>query len=135
MIYFVFAQLFSFLLDLFTTTHSPEYEKDLQLLLLRQQLRIFQRKQAQTQRPRISRWEKSILAVLSARLKALPGNAGKRLDECILLFKPDTVLRWHRESVRRKWTYQRRALPGKPHLAPEVEQLIVRLATKSSLGL
>jgi hypothetical protein len=46
MLYFVFGQVLSFLFDLFTTTHSPDHHKDIQILLLRQQVRILQRKQA-----------------------------------------------------------------------------------------
>lgn len=29
----------------------------------------------------------------------------------MLIFKPETVLRWHRELVRRKWAFQRKAKP------------------------
>lgn len=129
MLYFVFAQALSLLLDLFTNTHLSNHEKDVQILLLRQQIRILQRRQAQP--PRLCRWEKSVLAVLTVRLKSLTQEAGKRLDETMLLFKPDTVLRWHRKLVRRKWTYQRRGLPGRPRLTPELEELIVRLAREN----
>jgi putative transposase len=37
-----------------------------------------------------------------------------------------TLLRWHRELLRRKWTYRRRG-PGRPALDPEVSDLILRL--------
>jgi len=41
---------------------------------------------------RISVWEKGILAVLTARFKLLNKGTNNRLNEAILLFKPDTVL-------------------------------------------
>ncbi len=43
---------------------------------------------------------------------------------------PRTLLRWHRELVRRKWTYRRRG-PGRPSLAPESVELIVRIAKEN----
>jgi hypothetical protein len=30
----------------------------------------------------------------------------------MLIFKPDTVLGWHRELVSRKWTFKRKGKPG-----------------------
>ena len=35
---------------------------------------------------------------------------------------PDTLLRWFRMLVARKWTYPRKASPGRPSVAPEVEK-------------
>ncbi len=49
----------------------------------------------------------------------------------MLLFKPDTVLKWHRELVRRKWTYQRTRAGGRPSVATELEELIIRLAREN----
>jgi len=52
-----------------------------------------------------------------------------RLNEVMLLFKTETVLKWHRELVRRKWTFQntkRRA--GHAALDAELEALIVHVA-------
>jgi hypothetical protein len=57
---------------------------------------------------------------------------GHSLNEAVLLFKPKTVLRWHRELVRRKWTFRR---VGRPGVAAELEELIVRLAERTPMGL
>jgi hypothetical protein len=43
---------------------------------------------------------------------------------------PRTLLRWHRELVRRKWTYRRRG-PGRPGLDQETVELITRLAREN----
>src|SRR4029453_15217549 len=51
------------------------------------------------------------LAVLGQRL----GAAGPR--EVATLVTPDTILRWHRELIARKWTYARRR-PGRPGVLP-----------------
>ncbi len=44
MLYFVFSQALSFLLDLFTVRRLSDHQKDMHILLLRQQVRILQRK-------------------------------------------------------------------------------------------
>ena len=126
MIYFVPGGIFSILLDLIAVAWRSEHEKDLEILLLRQQLRILQRKHPHP--PRLSRWEKLGLAVLAARLLTLSSNARSRLAQAVLLFKQDTLLKWHRELVRRKWTCSRRRTTGRPPIAPELETLLLRLA-------
>ncbi len=59
MLFFLLAHAFSLFLDLFWLSHRADHDKDLEILLLRQQLRILQRKQPRA--PRISRWEKLTL--------------------------------------------------------------------------
>jgi hypothetical protein len=48
------------------------------------------------------------------------------------LVTPETLLRWHRELSRRKWT-RWRALrsPGRPPLNDEVVELVVRLGREN----
>ena len=129
MIYFVLARIFSLLLDLITVVWRSESEKDLEILLLRQQLRILQRKHPHS--PRLCRWEKLGLAVIAARLVALSSAGRNRLSEAMLVFKPDTLLKWHRELVRCKWTFSRRHTDGRPPIASEVEALILCLASEN----
>ena len=44
---------------------------------------------------------------------------------------PQTLLRWHRELVRRKWTYRHTRRPGRPRIAKEVTTLVLRLAREN----
>jgi putative transposase len=44
--------------------------------------------------------------------------------------KPETVLRWHRQLVARRWTYPHRP-PGRPPLEPSPREAIVRLAREN----
>jgi putative transposase len=52
------------------------------------------------------------------------------LQEVATLVMPDTLLRWHRELIARKWTYTRRR-PGRPRVLTEIRRLVVRMATEN----
>jgi hypothetical protein len=67
-------------------------EKDLQIALLRQQLRILERKAKP--KPRLSRPEKLVLVVLTIRLKTRMDWFHKCLSEVAVLVQPETVLKW-----------------------------------------
>jgi hypothetical protein len=46
------------------------------------------------------------------------------------LVTPDTILRWHRQLVARKWTYARRS-PGRAGVLLEIQRLVVRMAAEN----
>jgi putative transposase len=125
----VLAHLFSALLDFLSLLVRSEREKDLEILLLRQQLRILQRTHSRP--PRLSWWEKVPLTVLASKLVQRAKHSRAQLSQSLLLFTPETVLRWHRELVRRKWTFQRPLAAGRPRIALDMEALIVRFAREN----
>jgi len=65
--------VWEFVLDLVTVMRMTDDEKDLEIMLLRQQLRIVERKQ--NRGPQIPRWQKVPLAALAVRLKGKASNA------------------------------------------------------------
>ncbi len=72
----------------------PRRSKELEILVLRHELAILRR---QTSRPKLTRADRALLASLSRSL-ARPAWAGFSV-------KPETVLRWHRQLIARRWTY------------------------------
>jgi putative transposase len=87
--------------------------------VLRHQLAVLQRQGA---RPRFT-W--SDRALVSALARLVP-----RERWASFLVTPETILRWHRALVRRRWTYPHRK-PGRPALSQETVELIVRLAREN----
>jgi putative transposase len=126
-VWFVLMHLAGLIVDLIGGAHGEAEEKDLQIALLRHQVRLLQRRVPRP--PRLSRWEKLTLAALTARLARLTDRA--QLAQFMLLVRPETVLKWHRELVRRKWTYRRQRARGRPPITAEVEALLLRLAAEN----
>jgi hypothetical protein len=94
----------------------PRRSKELEILVLRHELAMLRR---QTRQPKLTRADRALLAALS---RSLPRVAWAGFP-----VKPETLLRWHRQLVARRWTYTHRA-PGRPPLESSLRSLIVRLA-------
>ena len=59
----------------------------------------------------------------------------KLLDQVGAVFTPDTILRWHRLLIARKWDYsdrrQKKKKPGRPAFSQEIRALVVRIAKEN----
>lgn len=106
------------ILGLVSLGPSPD-AKDVEIAVLRHQLAVLRR---QVARPRYTPTDRMILATLA---KLLPRDRWP-----IFLVTPSTLLRWHRELVRRRWTY---STNGRRRwgLDPEVVDLVLRLAREN----
>jgi hypothetical protein len=92
--------------------------KDTEILVLRHQIAVLQR---QIRSPRLSWADRAILAALTRRLSTA------RRRQLSLIITPRTLLRWHAELVRRRWTYPRRSA-GRPRTAPAIRRLALEMA-------
>lgn len=95
---------------------------DLQIVVLRHQLKVFKR---QNPKPKITGFDRALLAAAARRLT--------KPSRSILIVTPRTLQRWHQKLVAYKWArYSRRARRrGRPPLSPEMQELILRLAKEN----
>ncbi len=110
---------FSALLQLLMGSRRSEFAKDVELLVLRHQLLVLRRQQP---RPSFRAADRAFLAALSRMLQPR-GRHG-------LIVTPQTLLRWHRELVRRRWTQPQRT-GGRPPVERRVRELVLRLAREN----
>jgi hypothetical protein len=88
-------------------SQREEAWKTAEILILRHQVALLQRQQPR--RPDLDWADRALLATL---LAVLPKGRRHRLP---LLVTPATVLRWHRDIVRRRWAARsNRGMPGRP---------------------
>lgn len=71
------------------------------------------------------------LAVLAAKLKKQTNRPANQFRQLIRLVQSETVFRWHRDMVRRKWTQGNKGKRGRPRIDDQQEHLIVRLAKEN----
>jgi hypothetical protein len=117
---FVFSLLVRALVRLLVLPHAGDGTKDLEILVLRQQLPVLRRKAG---RPSFTTLDRALLAAAS---RVLPRDRWPSF-----LVTPQTLLRWHRELVRRKWTYRKERKPGRPPIDPEAAALVLRMAREN----
>jgi putative transposase len=107
------------LLELLVLRMRSEREKEIEILVLRHQLRLLER---QVARPQLRAADRALLAAFS---RAVPRSAWSAF-----FVSPATLLRWHRELVARLWTYPQRRV-GRPGTPAPVRGLVVRLAQEN----
>src|SRR4029450_5693081 len=88
------CQMFSTLLGWIVLRTRSDTTKDIEILVLRHQLAVLQRR---TPRPQMSWTDRAVIAALT---RLLP--ARRRLK--LIVVPPATILRWPRQLITRRWT-------------------------------
>jgi putative transposase len=117
-----FAYLAFVSLKLLVRSHRSVQVKNVELIVLRHQLAVMRR---QVERLRLGSGDRAFVAAAS---RVLP-----RARRHGLLVTPQTLLRWHRKLVRRRWTYPR-VRPGRPSIDSEKRKLVLWLARENPAG-
>jgi putative transposase len=98
-----------------------------EILILRHQLAVLQRRQPR--RPHLNWADRALLAAL---LGVIPKSRRQGLR---LLVTPDTILRWRRDIVRRRWAARSmRGKTGRPATRRNIRALVLRLARETPNG-
>jgi len=107
------------LLELVVLACRSEEFKELEIVVLRHEVAILRR---QVARPALRSADGTFLAAASRLVSR------KRWSS--FLVTPDTLMRWHRQLVARRWTYPppRR---GRPPIGGEIRELVLRLAREN----
>ena len=112
-------------MSLLRLSHRESWWKDAEILMLRHQLAV-----AQRQRPRAHTqltWpDRAWLALLAGTLPI------ERLAGMRLIVTPGTIMRWHRDIVRRRWArLSRQGQSGRPATHRNVRSVVLRLAREN----
>jgi transposase len=115
----------SYGVSLLRLSRRESWWKDAEILMLRHQLAV-----AERERPRVHtrlRWpDRAWLALLAGTLPA------ERLAAMRLIVIPGTILRWHRDIVRRRWACRsRRGRSGRPATHRKIRSAVLRLAREN----
>ncbi len=90
-------------------------------LALRQQLSVLSRR---SRRPHLNDIDRAFWAAMKDQFENWAG--------ALVIVKPATVVRWHRDAFRRHWTKKSAHPPGRPGISKELRDLIVNMATANT---
>ena len=110
------------ILGLVVSSRWTESDKDIEIMVLRHQVRVLER-----QLHARVRYRPADRAILTALSRLLPRARWRSF-----LVTPDTLLRWHRDAAKQKWRRGRKQRgPGRPPLSDELVVLILRLGREN----
>jgi hypothetical protein len=105
-------------------SRRADARKTAEILILRHQVAILQRHQAR--RPNLTWADRALLATLFGVIPRA------RCQWLRLLVTPDTIVRWHRDIVRRLWAARSmRGRSGRPATRRNIKALVLRLAREN----
>jgi hypothetical protein len=106
------------LLQLIRLCRNEQEKLAVEVVMLRHEVAVLRR---QVAHPALRPSDRALLAGLSRLLSR------RHLGQ--LFVQPETLIRWHRDLVRRRWTYPRR--PGRPSVPAGIVGIVLRLAKEN----
>jgi len=116
LLYLIFRQILAWLGLLARSAQS----KNTEILVLRHEVAVLRR---QVHSPRLSWADRAVFAGLTGLLS--------RVCRLRRIVTPATILRWHRDLVKQRWTQPRRHRRGGRRPAPALRRLVLRLAAEN----
>ena len=116
----IFYWLFRHLLGLVVLRCRSEAANEVEILVLRRELAVLRRQSPDQAAGR--------LTASSSPRRSL--GCCLATGGALVFVRPETIRRWHRALVARRWTYPRRR-PGRPSTDSDVRSLILRLAREN----
>ena len=107
------------ILQLARLSRGEQQDLTIEIVMLRHEVAVLRR---QVARPALQPADRAVLAALSRLLSI--ARRGR------FFVQPETLLRWHRELVRRKWTHPHRR-PGRPAIPAGTVSLVLSLAREN----
>jgi putative transposase len=114
-----FYWLLRHLLDLSVLRCRSDDANEIEILVLRHELAVLRR---QVARPSCRPADRMVIAALA---RMLPRDRWGSV-----FVRPETIRRWHRSLLARRWTYPHRS-PGSPATSSDVRAFILRLAREN----
>src|SRR4030095_4405898 len=118
MVCFTLMVLVSALFLLIRSLILPRTALAAENLALRQQLAVLNRK---IHRPQLHRRDRSFWMFLS--------QLWKIWQEVLIIVKPETVIKWHRQGFRLYWRCKSKAPVGRPKIDKEIRELIGKISS------
>ena len=109
--------LLAFLIGAIFNLFKSKRELLIQICLQKKEIKILMRKN-QKKRLEFRRCDRIVLSILN-RISNIKGT--------ISIVKPETVLRWQRDLIKRFWTYKTMNRVGRPPVQSEIKQLILNM--------
>jgi putative transposase len=122
---FVLSLLVGLLARLLVFPNVDDGTKDLEILVLRHQLRVLRVRPAAPSSPQATGSCSVQSAVRSPDSGGYRRFSSRRRRCCA----------GHRTLVRRRWTYGKERAPGRPSIDPQIVELVLRMASENSVGL
>src|SRR5215475_9799317 len=115
---FIVSAFFLFFRSLFV----PRLSLATEILVLRQQILVLNRTVKQ---PKLRRRDRLLWVCLS--------RLWKDWRDALIIVKPDTVIKWHRQGYCLYWRWKSKALIGRPPIDKEIRELIRRISRENPL--